>query len=181
MKPRDVRKDPLFWEPQNEFERFNEWSEPKYFAFGDLDVLEEKNLEQIAINYFRCADLLIKRVLSNDLEDFVAQFPIIYLMRHSVEVMLKRIILAETDEAAENEHSLHKLANRVSGIEPWALKRIQELGAVDPNSVNLRYGGVGEKAPSFIGTELRFFREAMDALHDHLRAVANTAERNAAS
>jgi len=180
VKQRDIRKDPLFWEPDNEFARFNEWSEPKVFAFGDMDMLEEKNLGQIANNYFRCADLLIERVLSNDLEDFVAQFPIIYLMRHAVEIMLKRIILAQTYKPAGNEHSLHKLANRVSDIEPWALTRIQELGAIDPKSEDLRYGGVGERAPAFIGTELRFFHEAMNALHDHLRAVADTAGRNAA-
>lgn len=181
MTPRDVRKDPLFWEPENEFARFNEWSEPKVFAFGDMDMLDEKNLGQIASSYFRCADVLIDRVLNNDLEDFVAQFPIIYLMRHAVEVMLKRIIYAQTGKAAGNEHSLHRLANKVTGVEPWALRRIQELNAIDPKSEDLRYGGVGERAPAFIGTELLFFREAMNVLHDHLRHVAKASERKAAS
>lgn len=179
MKPRDARQHPLFWEPENEFERFSEWSEPKVFAFGDMDILEERNLGQIAENYFRCADVLIDRILKNDVEDFVAQFPIIYLMRHAVEIMLKRIILAQTGKSAANEHSLHELANKASGIETWARKRVQELGAVDPSSVNLRYGGVGERAPSFIGTELRFFRKAMRSLHDHLHAVAAAAEQRA--
>ena len=181
MKPRDVRKHALFWEPENEFGRFNEWSEPKVFAFGDMDILEERNLGQIAENYFRCADVLIYRVLGNDLEDFVAQFPIIYLMRHAVEVMLKRIIFAQTGNAAGNEHSLHKLANKVSGVEQWALQRIQELNAIDPKSEDLRYGGVGDRAPAFIGTELRFFRDAMRALFEHLRAVAVASEKKAAS
>ena len=181
MKPRDLRKDPLFWEPENEFERFGEWSEPKVFAFGDMDILEESNLGQIAENYFRCADVLIDRVMRNNLEDFVAQFPIIYLTRHAVEVMLKRIIRAQTGKAAANEHSLHRLANKVSGVEPWALRRIQELNAIDPTSEDLRYGGVGDRAPAFIGTELRFFRDAMCALFDHLRAVAEASEQKAAS
>ncbi|MEI4263835.1 hypothetical protein [Roseovarius sp. D0-M9] len=181
MKPRDVQKHQLFWETEIEFERFDEWSEPKAFAFGDMDMLEEKNLGQIAENYFRCADVLIERVLKNDLEDFVAQFPIIYLTRHAVEVMLKRIVLAQSGEPAGNEHSLHKLANMVSGVDPWALRRIQELNAIDPNSEDLRYGGIGERAPAFIGTELRFFRDAMFALFDHLRAVADASERKAVS
>lgn len=181
MKSRDVRKDSLFWEPENEFARFNEWSEPKVFAFGDMDMLEERNFGQIADNYFRCADLLIERVLNNDLEDFVAQFPVIYLMRHAVEVMLKRIIDAQTGKSAGNEHSLHRLANKVSGIESWAIKRIQEIGDLDPKSVDLRYGGIGERAPAFIGTELRFFRDAMCVLFNHLRDVADASERKAAS
>ena len=181
MTARDARQHPLFWEPENEFARFNEWCEPKVFAFGDMDMLEEKNLGQIADNYFRCADLLIERVLNNDLEDFVAQFPVIYLMRHAVEVMLKRIIFAQTDNAAGNEHSLQKLANKVSGVEAWAQRRIQELNAIDPKSEDLRYGGVGERAPAFIGTELRFFRDAMCTLFDHLRAVALASEQKAAS
>lgn len=181
MKPRDLRQHTLFWKPENEFERFDEWSEPKVFAFGDMDILEERNFAQIAENYFRCADVLIDRVLRNDLEDFVAQFPIIYLMRHAVEVMLKQIILAQTGKAAANEHSLRKLANKVAGVEKWAQRRIQEIENLDPRSVDLRYGGVGERAPAFIGTELRFFRGAMHTLFDHLRAVADASERKAAS
>lgn len=180
MTPRDVQKHPLFWEPEIEFERFDEWSEPKVFAFGDMDMLEEKNLGQIAENYFRCGDVLIERVLKNDLEDFVAQFPIIYLMRHAVEIMLKRIILAQTGKPAGNEHRLQKLANKVSGVEHWAQRRIQEISDLDPRSVDLRYGGVGDRAPAFIGTELRFFRDAMRALFDHLRAVAVASEQKAA-
>lgn len=181
MRPRDVRRDPLFWEPENEFARLNEWDQPKVFSFGDMDILEEKNLGQIAENYFRCADLLIERVLNNDLEDFVAQFPIIYLMRHSIEVMLKHAILLQKGKPATNVHGLHKLANEVSGISSWAHKRIQGLGAIDPNSERLRYGGVGASAPAFIGTELRFFREAMHAVRNHLVAIADEAGQKVAS
>lgn len=181
MTARDARQDPLFWEPENEFMRRNEWSEPKVLAFGDMDILDERNLGQIAENYFRCGNVLIDRVLKNDLEDFVAQFPIVFLMRHAVEVMLKRIILAQTGNLAGNEHSLHKLENKVSDVEPWAQRRIQELNAIDPKSEDLRYGGVGKRAPAFIGTELRFFRDAMCALFDHLRAVAAASERKSAS
>ena len=181
MKGRSLHNHPLFWEPDREFERFNEWAEPKVFAFGDMDILEERHLGQIAENYFRCAEVLIDRVLDNDIEDFVAQFPIIYLIRHAMEVMLKRIIMAQTGKPAGNEHSLHKLLNHVSGIEPWAQRRIQEIGALDPRSVALRYGGVGERAPAFIGTELRFFHDAMRTLFDHLRDFAEASERKVAS
>lgn len=181
MTSRDPHQHPLFWEPENQFSRHSEWSEPKVFAFGDMDILEEKNLGQIADNYFRCADLLIEGVLKNDLEDFVAQFPIIYLMRHSVEVMIKQIILMQTGKMPDREHNLHKLANKANGIAPWAQKRIQQINAIDPKSEDLRYGGTGDRAPSFIGTELRFFRDAMHSLFDHLRAVCEAAEKKAAS
>lgn len=181
MNARNLRSHPLFWEPNREFERLNEWDEPKVFAFGDMDILEETNLGQIAENYFRCANLLIDRVLENDIEDFVAQFPILYLVRHAVETILKQIILAQTGTAAARGHSLHVLANKVSGVEPWAQRRIQELNAIDPRSEGLRYGGVGQRATAFVGTELRFFRDAMCVLFDHLGAVADASERKAAS
>jgi hypothetical protein len=181
MRLKCVRKDPLFWEPENQFERVDEWSEPKVFAFGDMDMLLERNLNQIGENYFRCADALIEQIKKNELEDFVAQFPIIYLMRHAIEVVLKHIIFVQTGIQADNEHSLHKLANKVQGIEPWALKRIQELNVIDPKSEDLRYGGVGARAPKFIGTELRFFQAAMHSLFDHLFNISRASLRNVAS
>ena len=178
---RDLREHPLFWEPEEEFQRCNEWCEPKVFAFGDMDILEEKDLGKIADNYFKCADLLIERVLKNGIEDFVAQFPILYLLRHAVEIRLKQIVLAQTGKPAVKTHRLGALAEKTDGIAPWALERIRELDAIDPKAVCLRYGGVGERAPTFIGTEVRFFHDAMHVLRDHLRAVAGNAQAEAES
>ncbi|TVQ42432.1 MAG: hypothetical protein EA370_00260 [Wenzhouxiangella sp.] len=181
MNNRDVHHHRLFWEPDREFERLNEWVEPKAFAFGDMDILEEKNLRQIAENYFKCAELLIDRVFKNDLEDFVAQFPAIYLIRHSIELLLKHAILCQTRKAAPKSHCLSDLAKDVSGIEPWAMGRIKELDEIDPRSVELRYGGVGERAQGFIGSELHFFREAMRVLYAHLCAVADAKDQGTES
>jgi len=177
MKSRNAKTDRLFWRPEDEFTRFNEWCEPKVFSFGDMDILEEKNLRKIAENYLRCGDVLLEQVLKNELQDYVAQFPIIYLFRHSVEVLLKHIIIAQNGKIITDEHNLHRLMNFAVGIDPWAQRRIQEIGAIDPSSESLRYGGVGERAPAFIGTELHFFREAMLALHRHLCEVADAAGR----
>jgi hypothetical protein len=168
MTRRDPYHHPLFWVPDTEFERHDEWSLPKSFCFGDMDILEERNLECIAENYFQCGDLLIQRIYQNDIQDFVAQFPILYLFRHAFEVKLKQIIEVQSGEKAPNEHSLHKLMNQVAGLEAWAKKRLQELGNVDPSSELLRYGGVGSNASDYLGTDLRFFREAMYALRDYL-------------
>jgi hypothetical protein len=168
VKQKDIHKHPLFWEPQDEFQRVSEWDEPKVFAFGDMDILEENNLKLISENYFRTAHILIERVLSNDIEDFVAQFPIIYLVRHGVELALKEIILLQTGKISERDHSLHKLANATNGIVTWAENRILELHRLDPNAELLRYGGVGSRAPSFIGTDLIFFRNAMRELQQYL-------------
>jgi len=196
MTARDPRRHPLFWVPDTEFQRFNEWSLPKCFSFGDMDILEEHNLGDISDNYFRCGEALIKQLYRNDIEDFVAQFPIIYLFRHAFEVKLKQIILDEalrrfgsdTSESYEklfkdlkDTHSLHKLMNQISGLDDWVKKRLQELNAIDPDSTALRFGGVGTKAKDYIGTDVRFFHEAMCALRDYLTAFAAAQPRRVAS
>jgi len=181
MTDRDPRRHPLFWVPDTEFQRFNEWSFPKCFSFGDMDILEEHNLGDISDNYFRCGEALIEQVYSNDIEDFVSQFPIIYLFRHAVEVKLKQIIEVQTGKKAPIEHSLHKLMNQVAGLEGWAKKRLQELGNLDPNAEFLRYGGVGSNARDYLGTDVRFFHEAMRALRDYLAAFTGAQPGRVAS
>lgn len=170
MTARDPHRHPLFWVPDNEFERFNEWSVPKCFSFGDMDILEEHNLGDISENYFRCGEVLIERVYRNDIEDFVAQFPIIYLFRHAFEVKLKQIIEAQTGEKGEPGHSIHGLMDKITGLDDWARKRLHDLHEIDPGSTRLRYGGVGTKARDYLGTDVRFFHEAMCALRDYLSA-----------
>lgn len=137
-----------------------------------MDILEEHNLGDISDNYFRCGEVLIEQVYSNDIEDFVAQFPIIYLFRHAFEVKLKQIIEAQSGEKVEYGHSLHGLMNKITGLDAWARKRLQELNEIDPGSTRLRYGGVGTKARDYLGTDVRFFHEAMRALRDYLAAFA---------
>jgi HEPN domain-containing protein len=146
-----------------------------------MDILEEHNLGDISDNYFRCGEALIKQVYSNDIEDFVAQFPIIYLFRHAFEVKLKQIIEAQTGEKVERGHSLHGLMNKIKGLDDWARKRLQELNEIDPGSTRLRYGGVGTEAKDYLGTDVRFFHEAMCALRDYLTAFAAAQPRRVAS
>lgn len=180
MNARSLRNSPLFWIPSGEFERQNEWCEPKVIAFGDMDILMERDLSTIADSYFRCADALIDQVFKHEIEDFVAQFPIIYLMRHSFEVRLKEIYRHQTGTDFPNEHSLQKIMNGIQGLDSWASKRIQELNTIDPDSELLRYGGVGGKAKSYLGTELRFFRGAMTELRGYLAAFAISAKKGSA-
>lgn len=168
MTIRDIRHHSLFWIPGEEFQRDDEWSFPKCFSFGDMDILEEHNLGDISDNYFRCGEVLIEKVYSNDIEDFVAQFPIIYLFRHAFEVKLKQIIEAQTGARPKHGHSLHGLMNKITGLDDWARKRLQEINEIDPESTRLRYGGVGSKAKDYLGTDVRFFHEAMRELRDYL-------------
>ena len=172
MTAKDPRHHPLFWVPDTEFQRFNEWSLPKCFSFGDIDILEEHNLGDISNNYFRCGEALIEQVYSDDIEDFVAQFPIIYLFRHAFEVKLKQIIEAQTGEKIDRGHSLHGLMNKITGLDAWAQERLQELNDIDPGSTRLRYGGVGSKARDYLGTDVRFFHDTMRALRDYLVTFA---------
>ncbi|GLK53215.1 hypothetical protein [Maricaulis virginensis] len=181
MPVRDPYHHQLFWEGDKEFQREDEWSFPKCFAFGDMDVLEEHNLGVISDNYFRCAEALIEHIYRGDIEDFVAQFPIIYLFRHAFEVKLKEIINTQTGKSVEHDHSLHGLMNKIEGLETWARKRLLELHEIDPRSTMLRYGGIGTKARNFLGTDARFFHEAMRALRDYLSAFAAAEVRRSAA
>lgn len=169
---------PLFWEPGNEFARASEWDMPKVFSFGDMDILEEHDLSKISDKYFRCAELLVDSIFRNEIEDFAAQFPVLYLYRHSFELRLKHIIRAADPNADfAREHRLQALLNRIEGLEPWAHRRLQELGEIDPKSDRLRYGGVGTKAKSYLGTDVRFFRDAMCELRDYLTAFRPPQDR----
>lgn len=181
MTNREIHSEPLFWAPSNEFERKDEWDLPKCFSFGDMDILEEQNLEVNSGNYFRCAEVLITQIFDNRLEDFVAQFPILYLFRHAFELRLKQIIESQTGRIVTDEHSLHVLANKISGLEDWALRRIQELNEIDPRSIRLRYGGVGSNAKDYLGTEVRFFHAAMCELRDYLKAFSARSQGRATS
>ena len=181
MTMRDPRCHPLFWVPDTEFQRLNEWSLPKCFSFGDMDILEEHNLGDISENYFRCGESLIEQVYSNDIEDFVAQFPVIYLFRHAFELKLKQIIEAQTGVKVESGHSLHGLMNKITGLDAWAQKRLQELNEIDPASTRLRYGGIGSNARDYLGTDVRFFHEAMCALRDYLAAFTTAQAARVAS
>ncbi len=175
---KSARPSPLFWEPDNEFARAGEWDMPKVFSFGDMDILEEHDLSKISDNYFRCAELLVDSIFRNEVEDFVAQFPVLYLYRHAFEVRLKYIIRAADPNADfAREHRLHALLNRIDGLEPWARRRLQELGEIDPKSDRLRYGGVGTKAKSYLGTDVRFFRNAVSELRDYLTAFRSPHDR----
>lgn len=173
-----ARPSPLFWQPDNEFARVSEWDMPKAFAFGDMDILEEHDLSKISDNYFRCAELLVDSIFRNEIEDFVAQFPVIYLYRHAFELRLKHIIRAADPNADfAREHRLHALLNRIDELEPWAQRRLQELGEIDPKSDRLRYGGVGTTAKSFLATDVRFFRDAMRELQDYLTTFCPPQDR----
>ena len=58
---------------------------------------------------------------------------------------------------------------------------MQELGNLDPNAEFLRYGGVGSNARDYLGTDVRFFHEAMRALRDYLAAFTGAQPGRVAS
>lgn len=164
---KDLITRPLFEEPDAQCERDDELSYPKGVFIGGLSSLAEKDsFWKYAFDYFLAAEAVVDLVIKNDIPDYIGQNPILYLYRHAIELYLKAIIQDQGNTPPDNEHSLHVLANQISDLDPWALKRIQEINTIDPKSTLLRYGG--EESPEEKWAELHFLRDAMRALRDHL-------------
>lgn len=170
----DYYNRPLFEEPGLQCEREDEWSYPKGFALGGMFDLAAQDLSCYAARYFETAEAVIKLVTRNDIADYTASSPVLYLYRHAVELYLKAAILHQGKPLPKNEHSLHRLANAVDGLEEWALKRIQELNDIDPQSTILRYGSINRSVDE-VWTEVTFLCEAMRRLRDYLKKITDGA------
>lgn len=168
---------PLFEEPTEEIERPDPWTGPKGFMIGGMALPTKDELSQ---QYFDAAKLLLDAIKRDELEDYRLVNPVLFLYRHSVELLLKSFV-------GSTGHNLANLAaafedafrQRVGEAPPsWVLSRLREISAIDPNSTAFRYSENYDKAAKRhapvdgeIYVSLNHLEEAMDALNEALRVL----------
>jgi HEPN domain-containing protein len=116
--------------------RESEWDYPKGFMFGGMSG--DGNLQDYARQYMTAADLIIDAIYRNDIEDFNVSNPVLYLYRHATELYLKNILHNRNLEI-ENEHSLHRLINKIDDLPERIKKIVIEVHNLDNKSKAFRY------------------------------------------
>ena len=162
----DVR-GPLFGEIDERFARDDEWSFPKSISIGwPVQTTDVATFRDYSTRYYRASQSICAMIKNNDVEDYVVSFPVIYLVRHSIELGLKGAILSQTGKAPFG-HELNKLWPRVQGLSDWALNWIREFHDLDTKSDALRYPD--SNVTSFeVGALLDDWETKTEKLHGHL-------------
>jgi HEPN domain-containing protein len=140
MSVQSIIEKRLFEEPDEHWQRDDEWSFPKSVSIG-WPIFSEptpEDFRDFSIRYFQASCSLCEIVNDNKVEDYVASFPIIFLFRHSVELALKAAVLHLTG-SHKGGHDLSKLMKEVTGLPDWAATWITELHCLDERSTGLRF------------------------------------------
>ena len=132
---------PLFRDPGEGDEREDGYSEPFGFLLGPMGVIERGDM---ADQYFRAANLIVGQIQQRNVADFEIAYPVLYLYRHAMELILKTILSKEV-----SHHRLDALADDFVNfaqdkyrerVPQWVTHRLKELAKIDPTSQALRYG-----------------------------------------
>jgi len=132
---------PLFREPEAGDQRENGYSEPFGFLLGPIGVIGRGDM---ADQYFRAANLIINQILERQIADYEIAYPVLFLYRHAMELLLKTILANQA-----NHHRLDALADDFTrfakekyaeDVPQWITRRLKELARIDPTSQAFRYG-----------------------------------------
>jgi len=171
---------PIFEALEPEHERDDEWSAPPGFVIGGIANMSYQHLGQ---QYFNAAYILTEHILGREFfADYELSNPVLYLYRHSVELLLKAIM-----QDAAKTHNLDTLSEEYrqfirdefeAEVPDWILQRMKELAEVDPNSTAFRYSEVYDRAAKAdrpvegeYHVDLRHLQSAMSVLNTALVGV----------
>ena len=99
--------------------------------------------ERIGQQFFDAAYLLSETIRNGEWEDRLLAYPILYLYRHSIEVLLKSAL-----GTAAKTHDLDTLCGEFrafikaefdADLPNWIISRLKELSEIDPSSTAFRY------------------------------------------
>jgi hypothetical protein len=129
---------PLFEEPSPAIERSSPWAGPKGFLIGGM-ALPIK--EELSLQYFDAANLLLKAIHNDEMEDYRLVNPVLFLYRHSIELMLKSFVDSTGHDLAALADKFAAVVKQRFGEEPpaWIMVRLKEIAQIDPNSTAFRY------------------------------------------
>lgn len=180
----DVLRRPLFAEIPEDIGRLDPWDGPPGFILGPWGP---PSLLELAEQYFDAANQLIERIKRQECEDYRLVYPILFLYRHCLELLLKGSM-----QSKSNHHKLDNLTDDYvryikekyeQDIPYWIINRIKEFAKIDPNSMAFRYAedkynGDKEKSPVDGDTyiDVCHLQRAMEALYLTLKKAAKTME-----
>ena len=80
---------PLFRDPGEGDEREDGFSQPHGFLLGPMGMIDRA---EMADQYFRAANLLINRIDQQEVADYEVAYPVLFLYRHALELVMKCIL-----------------------------------------------------------------------------------------
>ena len=180
---------PLFRDADENDQREHGYSEPHGFLIGGLTACERVELAE---QYLKAANLLVKSIRKQQIGDFEIAYPVLFLYRHALEVLIKHFIGREV-----NHHRLDALADDLVSfvrdrhgeqVPSWIVSRLREIARIDPTSQAFRYGedhyAPRQRSPVPYETYIRVgeLHDVINTLYAALhRAAAIAAQRPTAS
>jgi len=119
-------------------EREDPYSGPHGFLLGVF------SMEDIADQYFKAANLLVDSIKSKNTVDYELAYPVLYLYRHAIELILKSLM-----GSTSNSHRLDALQGDLvkfarehfkQDVPSSVIALLRELASIDPTSQAFRYG-----------------------------------------
>jgi hypothetical protein len=170
---------PLFDVSLEGIEREDEWSGPHGFLFDPMTIPTQAELSR---QFLDAANLLAEAILRKEVADYTLTNPVIFLYRHSVELILKSALGGNAEG-----HKLDALADTFArrckeqhgqDVPAWITARLKEIARVDPNSTAFRYAEKWDAASkrhvridSSFHVDLHHLQRSMAALHTALAGV----------
>lgn len=134
-------RPPLFRGAGEDDQREDGYSEPHGFLIGGLTACWRFELAE---QYLKAANLLVESIEKKQVGDFEIAYPVLFLYRHALEVLIKHFIGREV-----NHHRLDALADDMVSfvrdhhgeeVPSWIVNRLREIARIDPTSEAFRYG-----------------------------------------
>lgn len=141
---RSLLEKPLFEEITDKHYREDAYGGPYGLVIGGM---ARPSLYDLSVQYLDAADYLVSCIQKQEVEDFTLSNPILFLYRHSIEMLIKSRL-----QDAPKKHSLgallalykEEVSSRYScEIPAWIPARVQDISDVDPSSTTFRYAEVG--------------------------------------
>jgi hypothetical protein len=173
---------PLFIETPDDIGRLDPFDGPPGFLLGPWGPPSKLDLAE---QYFDAANQLVERIKRQECEDYRLVYPVLFLYRHCLELVLKA--------SMNHKSSHHKLRNLADDyaqyvkkhyqqdVPRWIISRLKEMAAIDPGSMAFRYAEDrynGNKACSPVDgdiyVEVCHLQKVMNALFGALNNAAKT-------
>lgn len=178
---------PLFRETGEDDQREDGYSEPHGFLIGGMTAVERVELAE---QYLPAANLLVASIQKKKVGDFEIAYPVLFLYRHALEVLIKHFIGREV-----NHHRLDALADDLVSfvrdhhreeVPSWIVNRLREIARIDPTSEAFRYGEdryrLKDRSPVPYETYIRVgeLHNVVNTLYAALRRAADVAAQHRA-
>lgn len=182
-----MTRPPLFRDAGEDDQREDGYSEPHGFLIGGMLPAERVELAE---QYLKAANLLVGAIQKKQVGDFEIAYPVLFLYRHALEVLIKHFIGREV-----NHHRLDALADDLVSfvrdhhgvkVPSWIVKRLREIARIDPTSEAFRYGEdrYTSKDRSSVPYEtyirVNELHDVMNTLYSALRRAADIAAQHRA-